>query len=313
MKKIYLLAVILMGTLSLAQISITGLNVNYSENFDGMGATGTALPANWSSIRIAGTGTIGVLPIIVGDGSSNSGANYNVGTVSSTDRALGAVSSGSTVPSFGVNFVNNTGNQITEFNLTAIVEQWRSGDSNVTNESMAFSYSIDATSLNSGTWTTVTALDATEILTATATAAATDGNLSANQSSIGATVNISATPCLNGGTLWLRWVDANATGADCLLAIDNFIFKATSSILTNKFSSINGLNIYPNPVSGSTLNIETTANGSKAVAIFDVLGKQVLNVSTDSTTVNVGNLNAGVYIVKITEEGKTATRKLVVR
>ena len=312
MKKIYFMAILLVGSLSLAQISITGLNVNYSENFDGMGPTGTTLPANWASIRIAGSGAAGTLPIIVGDGTANTGANYNVGTVSSTDRALGALSSGSTVPAFGVNFVNNTGNQITEFNLTAIVEQWRSGD-NVINESMAFSYSVDATSLNSGTWTTVTALDANEILTTTTAAALTDGNLSANQSSLGSTVNISATPCLNGGTLWLRWVDSNAAGADCLLAIDNLIFKATSNVLTNKISTISGLNIYPNPVSGSILNIETAANAAKAVSIFDVLGKQVLNVATDNTTVNVGNLNAGVYIVKITEDGKTATRKLVVR
>ena len=87
----------------------------------------------------------------------------------------------------------------------------------------------------------------------------------------------------------------------------------TVALSSNKYNSIAGLNIYPNPVSGNILNIETAANSTKAVTIFDVLGKQVLNVATDNTTVNVGNLNAGVYIVKITEDGKTATRKLVVR
>ena len=86
----------------------------------------------------------------------------------------------------------------------------------------------------------------------------------------------------------------------------------TCSLSISK-NSIAGLEIYPNPVTGNILNIETAANGTKVVGIFDVLGKQVLNVTTDTTTVNVGNLNAGVYIVKITEEGKTATRKLVVR
>ena len=92
----------------------------------------------------------------------------------------------------------------------------------------------------------------------------------------------------------------------------NYAF-VTSSVLKINQNSIEGLNIYPNPVSGNILNIETAANGTKAVNIFDVLGKQVLNVTTENTTVNVGNLNAGVYIVKITEDGKTATRKLVVR
>ena len=312
MKKIYFLGLLFVGSLSVALVSITALNVNYSENFDGMGATGTTLPANWASIRIAGSGTIGALPIVVGDGSANSGANYNIGTTNSTDRALGALSSGSTVPAFGVNFTNNTGDKITEFNLTAVVEQWRSGDNAVV-ESMAFSYSVDATSLNTGTWTNVTSLDANEILTSTTAAAAVNGDLTANQASISTTVNISPTPCLAGGTLWVRWVDANATGSDCVLAIDNFVFKATSNILSKKSNDISGLNIYPNPVSGSILNIETSANASKTIAIFDVLGKQVLNVTTDNSAINVGALNAGVYIVKITEDGKTAARKLVVR
>ena len=99
------------------------------------------------------------------------------------------------------------------------------------------------------------------------------------------------------------------------IEIDNLKISTTFAdvLSSSTFNAISGLNIYPNPVSGSILNIETTANGSKAIAIFDVLGKQVLNVTTANTTINVGNLNAGVYIVKITEEGKTATRKLVVR
>ena len=51
----------------------------------------------------------------------------------------------------------------------------------------------------------------------------------------------------------------------------------------------------------------------KTVAIYDVLGKQVLNTVVTNETVNVSGLTSGVYIVKVTEEGKTATRKLVVR
>lgn len=99
------------------------------------------------------------------------------------------------------------------------------------------------------------------------------------------------------------------------LIIDELKISTTPDFTLNsdKFADISGLNIYPNPVSGNILNIETAANGTKAIIIFDVLGKQVLNITTDNTTVNISNLNAGVYIVKISEEGKTATRKLVVR
>ena len=50
-----------------------------------------------------------------------------------------------------------------------------------------------------------------------------------------------------------------------------------------------------------------------SVQIFDIVGKEVIKSNVMNNTVNVSGLNAGVYIVKITEEGKTATRKLVIK
>ena len=93
--------------------------------------------------------------------------------------------------------------------------------------------------------------------------------------------------------------------------IDNIVW-APADVASVKENNISGLKMYPNPVTGSVLNITSDANGSKTVAIYDVLGKQVVNTVTNST-VNVANFTAGVYIVKITENGKTATRKLVVK
>ena len=80
-----------------------------------------------------------------------------------------------------------------------------------------------------------------------------------------------------------------------------------------KDNNISGFSMYPNPLKGNTLNFTSTANGSKSVQIFDVVGKEVVKTTTTNNVVNVANLNAGVYIVKVTEEGKTATRKLVVQ
>ena len=77
-------------------------------------------------------------------------------------------------------------------------------------------------------------------------------------------------------------------------------------------NQIAGLRVYPNPVSNGTLYISTDSNSEKTVAIFDVLGKQVVNTKATESG-NVSNLKGGVYIVKITEEGKTATRKLVIK
>ncbi|RTY91342.1 T9SS type A sorting domain-containing protein [Flavobacterium sp. GT3R68] len=87
----------------------------------------------------------------------------------------------------------------------------------------------------------------------------------------------------------------------------------TSAVLGVQQNAIAGLNIYPNPVSNGTLYIDTNANAEKKVVVYNVLGKQVLSTATSGNSINVGNLNNGIYIVKVTEEGKTATRKLVIR
>lgn len=82
--------------------------------------------------------------------------------------------------------------------------------------------------------------------------------------------------------------------------------------LSIKQNEISGLSIYPNPVTKGTLYVSSNSTSAKSVAIFDVLGKQVLNTKTSNNAVNVSNLKAGVYILKITEEGKTDTRKLII-
>lgn len=93
--------------------------------------------------------------------------------------------------------------------------------------------------------------------------------------------------------------------------IDNATFS--SGVLGVNENSISGLRVYPNPVTNGTLFIETSANAEKKVTVYDVLGKKVLSTSTNENAINLGSLNTGVYIVQITEGGKTASRKLVIR
>jgi Secretion system C-terminal sorting domain len=71
--------------------------------------------------------------------------------------------------------------------------------------------------------------------------------------------------------------------------------------------------MYPNPVSNGKLYITSDSGADKTVAIYDILGKQVMATALTNDVVNVSTLNAGVYIVKVTEAGNTATRKLVIR
>lgn len=125
----------------------------------------------------------------------------------------------------------------------------------------------------------------------------------------------------DGGFIEANWTFAPVDDLDgdgvCVNAANpalQTIVGLGSYTLSNKsFDAIAGLSLFPNPVSGNVLNITSAANLDMNVVIFDVLGKQVINTKVTNNTVNVSNLNAGVYIVKVTEDGKTATRKLVVK
>lgn len=78
-------------------------------------------------------------------------------------------------------------------------------------------------------------------------------------------------------------------------------------------NDIAGLQVYPNPVTNGNLFITTANNDTKDVQIYDVLGKMVINTTVNDQAVNVSALHSGVYVVKIVEAGKTATRKLVIK
>jgi hypothetical protein len=76
-------------------------------------------------------------------------------------------------------------------------------------------------------------------------------------------------------------------------------------------NNISGLRVYPNPAK-TVLNITSDSFEVKQVEIYDVLGKVVLTTKVTNAPVNVSALTKGVYVVKVTEAGKSATRKLVI-
>ncbi len=101
----------------------------------------------------------------------------------------------------------------------------------------------------------------------------------------------------------------------------SFLFIAPSSYgqqssrnLNSSFTQdIEGLTIYPNPVTNNKVFITSTLNDTKQIDIYDVLGKKVMSETLIGKELNVSELNAGVYILKIRENKLSATRKLVVR
>ena len=74
--------------------------------------------------------------------------------------------------------------------------------------------------------------------------------------------------------------------------------------------TLSNINIYPNPVS-DVLKINGLAVNNK-VKIFDVYGKELLNETKFKTNeINISNLAAGIYFVKVENANETKTLKFV--
>jgi hypothetical protein len=95
-----------------------------------------------------------------------------------------------------------------------------------------------------------------------------------------------------------------------------FLLVFTSGIAQDKPTNpgdIEGFNLYPNPVTNGKVYVETKANAPKKILIFDVLGTKVIETTILGKELNLSDLDAGVYVLRVFEKNKVATRKLIIR
>jgi len=86
---------------------------------------------------------------------------------------------------------------------------------------------------------------------------------------------------------------------------------ATAGVLENQ---IEGFAMYPNPVINGKFTISSNSSVEKNIEIFSVIGKQVYSKKIEGNeTIDISNLTTGFYSVRVEEEGKIATRKLIVK
>ncbi len=70
--------------------------------------------------------------------------------------------------------------------------------------------------------------------------------------------------------------------------------------------------LYPNPVTNGKVYIVTADKAPKKIFIFDVLGTRVLETTLFREELNVSELDAGVYVLRVYQKDKIATRKLII-
>ena len=192
------------------------------QDFDTLAASGTAttLPDGW---YLAESGSNADTSYTASDGAANSGDTYSYGASGSGERAFGSLRSGSLVPMIGAQLRNDSGQALSEIAIAYTGEQWRLGTAG-RSDSLQFEYSLNAASLGDGSasWVALAALDFASPVT-TGSIGALNGNAATNRTAVSGSItgiNLAA-----GASLWVRWVDTNASGADDGLAIDDISFE----------------------------------------------------------------------------------------
>lgn len=91
---------------------------------------------------------------------------------------------------------------------------------------------------------------------------------------------------------------------------DNAYFHKNTVLSSDSFA-VSNVKLYPNPTS-NVLNIESVGT-IQNIAIFNVLGQEVVNKSTNESSIrlDVSGLNAGVYVVKSIIDGKVSSTKFI--
>lgn len=95
----------------------------------------------------------------------------------------------------------------------------------------------------------------------------------------------------------------------CLLAFCSLSFGQDKPAT----GDIKGFKLYPNPVTNGKVFIQTAQNAPKKIIIYDVFGTRVKETTILGNELNLSDLVAGVYVLRVIEKDKVATRKLIVK
>ncbi|WP_254512701.1 cadherin domain-containing protein [Anatilimnocola floriformis] len=255
----------------------------YSQDFNSLAtASSSTLPTGW---QISESGASANTSYGAGNGASTTGDTYSFGANSDPERALGGLRSGNLIPLFGAAIKNTTGGALDSFSIGYTGEQWRIGAAGRPDQ-LDFQYSLDATSLTTGTWTDFNLLDFSSPNT-TGAVGGIDGNT--NKTTFASTMIPANIPA--NGVVYIRWVDVDVSGSDDGLAVDDFTFTATAANVNGSFGfSTSSYSVDENAGTATiTVNRNGGAAGAVAVNYATVAGGTAV-AGTDYTSTN-GTLN----------------------
>jgi len=221
-------------------ITITQPVYTYTQNFDSLASSGTSskLPYGWYMYE---TGSAANTTYTADSGASSTGDTYSYGHKGSTDRSLGSLATNSEQSYIGAEFENQTGYSINSITVSYTVEQWRLGATG-RQDSMPASVTTYASNLYLGFWVSLPILSIKSPVTS-GTTGQLDGKAAANRKKFSFT--IAGIAVGNGSSIWIRWQDANISGPNDGLAIDDFSLSVKAyvphTIRSSKFPQATGI------------------------------------------------------------------------
>ena len=125
--------------------------------------------------------------------------------------------------------------------------------------------------------------------------------------------------CDFDGSMLLTRVSNGATAAELLEAnadfgeIISFEFCALNTVSLEDLSNVN-VSVYPNPSNGS-FTVQIAAAGNKTVRLTDLSGKIIKEIITSEQSIQFSEntVSSGVYLVNVSTELGSITKKLIVK
>ncbi|MCF6213611.1 MAG: T9SS type A sorting domain-containing protein [Flavobacteriaceae bacterium] len=127
-------------------------------------------------------------------------------------------------------------------------------------------------------------------------------------------------PSIDSGviTFYVASIAGNPNSSGGTTTTNSQMTKATltvGGVLAVNNNQLLNFSMYPNPSDGQvTLQLPSDVNQAQ-VDIFDYLGKTRIkkSVNASNSTIDISNLNKGIYFMRIQTDSKIGTKKLIVR
>jgi len=119
------------------------------------------------------------------------------------------------------------------------------------------------------------------------------------------------------GTTWtspstLGTPTDSSASASGITGFGDFAVGQIVPLSTSNFE-LENVKIFPNPVTHNFVTISSAILEDINVAVFDVLGKQISSQKLQNNRLDVSGLKSGIYLLKISQNEKTTTEKLVIK